>query len=123
MPYDEPTAERVRQVLSRRRGVAEKRMMGALVFMVAGRMCCGVTGRALMVRVGRDAYARTVAQPHVRPMEIGGRRPAGFVLVDPPAIKAPAALAKWVQRGLDFAATLPAKRTANKSAARGRLPR
>jgi hypothetical protein len=47
--------------------------------MVSGSMCGGVTGSTLMVRVGREAYQRTLAEPHVRPMEIGGgRRPSGF---------------------------------------------
>jgi TfoX/Sxy family transcriptional regulator of competence genes len=112
MAYDEKTADRVRRILAGRRGVAEKRMMGALCFMVNGSMCCGVAGQALMVRVGREAHRRMVALPHVRPMEIGGRRPAGFVLVDPPAIRTHAALAKWIRRGVDFAATLPEKRPA-----------
>ena len=52
--------------------------------MVNGNMCCGVSGAALLVRVGRDDYPRLLAQPFVRPLEFGGRRPAGFVLVDPP---------------------------------------
>jgi hypothetical protein len=80
--YDENTAERVRRVLSGRRDVVEKKMMGGICFMVGGSMCCGVTGSALMVRVGRGAYQRMFTQPHVRPMEFAGRRPTGFVLVD-----------------------------------------
>ena len=62
--------------------------------MVSGSMCRGVTGSALMVRVGREAYQRTLAEPHVRPMEIGGgRRPSGFVLVDRKGYGTDAALA------------------------------
>jgi hypothetical protein len=48
--------------------------------------------------------------PHVRPMEIGDRRATGFVLVDPPAYRTGSALAKWIRRGIDFAATLPGKK-------------
>jgi len=112
MAYDEKAADRVRRVLSRRRSLVEKRMMGAICFMVDGNMCCGVTGDALLVRVGRDAYQRMLARPHVRPMTFAGRRPTGFVLVDPAGYRSAAALAAWVKRGLDFVATLPAKKKA-----------
>jgi TfoX-like protein len=109
MGYDLKTVERVRRVLTSRNDVAEKRMVGGLSFVVGGSMCCGVTGCALMVRVGAEARERVLAQRHVRPMEFAGRPLAGFVLIDPEGFETDAALAAWVQRGLDFAATLPAK--------------
>ena len=109
MSYDLKTAERVRQILSSRRDVAERRMVGGLSFAVGGMMCCGVTGNALMVRVGAEARERTLAQPHVRPMEFAGRPLAGFVVIDPEGYRTDAALAAWVQRGLDFVAALSAK--------------
>jgi len=120
MAYDEKVAERVRQVLSRRPHVGEKKMMGALVFMVNGSMCCGVTGGALMVRVGPEAYERTLAQSHVRSMEIGGRRTRGFVHIDPEGYRTDDALARWIRQGVDVAATIPAKKPA---AGRPRAPR
>ncbi len=83
-------------------------MVGGLSFAVGGSMCCGVTGNALMVRVGAEARDRMLARPHVRPMEFAGRALAGFVLIDPEGFRTDAALLAWVQRGLDFAATLPA---------------
>ena len=110
MAYDEKTAERVRRALSGRRDVVERKMMGGLCFMVSGRMCCGVTGSALMVRVGREAYQRMLTEPHVRPLEFAGRRPTGFVLVDPEGYRTGPALATWIQRGIDFAATLGNRR-------------
>jgi hypothetical protein len=88
MGYDQATAERVRQILAGRGGVIEKRMVGGLSFMVNGSMCCGVTGTALLVRVGRDGRDHALAQPHVRAMELGGRSLAGFVLIDPKASRA-----------------------------------
>jgi TfoX/Sxy family transcriptional regulator of competence genes len=111
MAYDENLAARVRRLLSTRQDVAEKRMVGGLSFLVDGGMACGVTGDALMVRVGSAALERALAEPHVQPMEFAGRRLAGFVCVDPQAFPTDAALAAWVQRGLDFASTLPAKRS------------
>jgi len=110
--YDVATAERVRRALSGRLNVVEKRMVGGLSFSVNGNMCCGVTGDALMVRVGRDARERVLAEPNVRPMAFAGRPLAGFVLVDPAGFPTDAALASWIQRGIDFASSLPAEGSA-----------
>ena len=114
MGYDEGVAERVRRVLSGQKNVGEKRMVGGLSFMVNGSMCCGVTGNALMVRVGPEGLAGALARPHVRPMVFAGRPLAGFVCVDPGGYRTDAALAAWVQRGIDFVATLPAKSPATR---------
>jgi TfoX/Sxy family transcriptional regulator of competence genes len=109
--YDEKTAERVRRILARRRDVVEKRMVGGLSFMVSGNMCCGVSGTALMVRVGPEARERFLAQPHVRPMKLGARTLDGFICVDPAGFRTETALRNWIQRSIDFVSTLPAKET------------
>jgi TfoX/Sxy family transcriptional regulator of competence genes len=118
MGYDEQTADRVRRFLSGRGDVVEKKMVGGLSFMVNGSLCCGVTSTALMVRVGPEAYERTLAEPHVRRMEFAGRPLAGYVCVEPDGYPTETALSTWVQRGIDFVSTLPAK----DRAARGRRP-
>jgi hypothetical protein len=110
MAYDEDLAARVRNALSEVGDLREQKMMGALCFMVGDHMCCGVTGDALMVRVGHDDYEVALTKDHARPMEMtGGRRPRGFVLVDPPGIETDQALARWIGRGRNFVSTLPAK--------------
>ncbi len=45
-------------------------------------------------------------------MEFAGRRPTGFVLVDPGGYRTETALTTWVQRGIDFVSTLPVKKPA-----------
>jgi len=109
--YDPEAAGRVRRLLSGRDDVAEKKMVGGLSFLVNGNMCCGVTGPALMVRVGADGREQALGEPHVRPMEFAGRAMSGFVCVDPAGFAADEELARWVRRGLDFVSGLPAKRT------------
>jgi hypothetical protein len=126
MAYDERTAERVRKVLSGRRDVAGKKLMGGLCFMVKGRMCCSVTGRgSMLVRVGADELV--FDEPHVQRMKMGARTMSGFARVEPAGYASDAALQTWVRRGLDAAATLPAKasrKTASrKSSARKTPPR
>jgi TfoX/Sxy family transcriptional regulator of competence genes len=119
MPCDDQAAERVRSILRGQRDLAEKnvvekKMMGGLIFMVRGNMCCGVSASALMVRVGHEAYERTLAQPHVRPLEFAGRRPKGFVLVDPEGYRTSAALKTRIKQSLEFVLALPAKKSAVK---------
>jgi len=110
MIYDEAVAARVRRTLSRRRDVVEKRMVGGLSFIVRGSMCCGVTGDKLMVRVGPEARSHMLAKPHTEPMKFAGRSLAGFICVAPAGYRTDRALRIWVQRGIDFVATLPRKR-------------
>jgi TfoX/Sxy family transcriptional regulator of competence genes len=117
MAYDENTAMRVRKLFSGRADVAEKKMMGGLCFMVDGHMCCSVSGRGgLLVRVGADAYQSMLGEPHVVPMGMGGRTMTGFVRVGPDGYRTEAGLKKWVKRGVDFVATMPAHVPARKTA-------
>ncbi len=103
MPWSPETAERVRRLLAVRDDVVEKRMVGGgLSFLVAGRMCCGVSGDALMVRVGADAAPAALAEPHVTTMTLGGKPLDGYLLVAPEGHADDAALAAWVSRGLAF---------------------
>ena len=109
MGYEEETAERVRRAISREHHLAEIKMFGGLCFMVNGNMCCGISDKALMIRVGAASREQALAQPHTRPMTMRGKSLGAFVLVDPEGYRTEAALAKWVQRGVNFVSTLPGK--------------
>jgi TfoX/Sxy family transcriptional regulator of competence genes len=123
MAYDEEIAERVRKLLSGRRDVVTKKMMGGLCFMVGGSMCCVVSGKGgLLVRVGADAFPHALAEPHVEPMEMGGRVMTGFVRVAPEGIRTDATLKTWVERGLAFVTAMP-KDAAKKAAAKKSAPK
>jgi hypothetical protein len=108
MAYDEGTAERVRKALAGRRDVAAKKMMGGLVFMVKGSMCCSVSGRGgLLVRVGADEGV--FGEPHVQRVKMGARTMSGFARVNPEGYATDAALKAWIKRGLDAVASLPGR--------------
>jgi TfoX/Sxy family transcriptional regulator of competence genes len=109
LSFDPEAASRVRRLLSGREDVTEKKMVGGLSFMVRGNMCCGVTGAALMIRVGADGRKQALREPHVQPMIFAGRVLSGFVCIEPTGYAADDALAGWVQRSLDFVAGLPVK--------------
>lgn len=119
MAYDEETAARVRKLLAGQRYVAEKKMMGGLCFMVDNTMCCTVSGRGgMLIRVGPEAHARMLEQPHTTPMEMRGRIMTGFVRVAPEGYRTDADLKKWVNRGLDFVAAVPKETRSKKPAPR-----
>jgi TfoX/Sxy family transcriptional regulator of competence genes len=107
--YDEKLAERIREVLKRRRGVSEKKMFGGLAFMVKGHMVCGVIGDDLMVRVGPEAYEAALKKAGARPMDFTGRPMKGMVYVGPRGHKRAPSLKTWVEQGLSYARSLPPK--------------
>jgi TfoX/Sxy family transcriptional regulator of competence genes len=89
--------------------VVEKKMVGDLSFLVNGNVCCGITGMALMVRVGAESREHAQREPHVRPVLFADRALSGFICIDPEGCVADDALTSWVQRGLDFVSGLTAK--------------
>ena len=109
MAYDEELAERIRRALAGRQGVSEKKMFGGIAFMLRGNMFCGIVRDDLMVRVGLERHEEALAQPHARPMDFTGRPMRGMVYVGPEGCRTDEALKRWVEQGLNFAATLPAK--------------
>lgn len=109
MAYDDTLAARVRDILSGREGVAEKKMFGGLTFMVGGHMCCGIAGKELMLRLGEPGAAGALGDANVRPMDFTGRPLKGMVFVTPDGCADDRALKRWVSKALDFVSTLPPK--------------
>jgi len=110
MAYDEKLADRVREILRRRRGVEEKKMFGGLAFLVNGHMACGIIDEDLMVRVGPEAYEASLKKPGARPMDFTGRPMKGMVYVAASALRRTSSLEAWVKKGLKHARSLPPKR-------------
>jgi TfoX/Sxy family transcriptional regulator of competence genes len=110
--FDEALADRVRDVLAARPELSERRMFGGIAFMLAGNMCCGVIDENLLVRLGDDAPA-ALSEPHTRPMDFTGKPMRTTIYVEPEGTAADADLAKWVEAGADFAASLPPKQPKN----------
>jgi TfoX/Sxy family transcriptional regulator of competence genes len=110
MAYDEQFAHRIREVLAEEDGVTEKAMFGGLAFLVGGNMAVGITNTAeLMVRVGPDATDDALSRPHTRLFDMTGRPMKGWILVAREGVKTKRQLIPWVERGVRFARTLPAK--------------
>jgi TfoX/Sxy family transcriptional regulator of competence genes len=111
---DELMLERIRKALAPR-AFTEQKMFGGVCFMTDGNMLAGISNRGLLVRVGKDAHAAAVAQPHARPMEMRGRPMEGYVFVDPAGTASEKELEAWLKRALKFVETLPPK-TSGKTA-------
>ena len=109
MAYDEGLAERVRDLLALHGDVSERKMFGGIVWMVSGNMACGVLGDELIVRLGPEEGERALAEPHTREFDFTGRPMKNVVCVAPEGIADAKDLAGWVEAGMGFAGSLPAK--------------
>lgn len=109
MAYDEILAARVRKVLGELPGIEEKKMFGGVGYLLIGNMACGVNKDDLIVRVGPEKYADYLGYPGVRPFDFTGKPMKGWLIVTSLGVKNDEDLVAWVQRGIDFALTLPPK--------------
>lgn len=110
MSFDPGLAQRVRDLLSRRPDITERRMFGGLAFMVDGKMFVGIRDNTLMARVGAERHQDALAQPHARQMDFTGRPLAGYVYVDSPGLVEDRELQAWVTWCVDHVSRLPPKR-------------
>lgn len=101
--------ERIREVILERDGVTEKKMFGGIAWMIEGNMAVATFGEGLLVRVAKDEYEATLAEPNVGPMEMSGRLMRGFVVVDPVGIEDDEDLIEWIEAGAAYASSLPPK--------------
>lgn len=119
MGYDEGLAHRIRERIEEDRRIAEKKMFGGLAFLVEGAMAFGIIGDELMVRVGPDRHADSLARPHARPMDFTGRPMRGFVQIEPAGFEDDAELQRWLELGIDYAASQAGRTVRARKAERG----
>jgi TfoX/Sxy family transcriptional regulator of competence genes len=115
MAFDEILAARVREALTGRGRLTERKMFGGVCFMLEGHMCCGLSGPELMVRVGPEGYATAMARPHARAMDFTGRPLTGFVYVAAEGLRTSRMLDWWIERASAFVLSLPAHRPRKKT--------
>jgi TfoX/Sxy family transcriptional regulator of competence genes len=110
MAYDEELAARIREATAGE-PVHEKKMFGGLAFLLGGNMAVAASGQGgLMVRVEPSQTAALLEEPGAAPFEMGGRGAmAGWLRISADAVSDEDDLARWVQRGLSYAGSLPAK--------------
>lgn len=111
MPYDKELAVRVESCFRKldKSNFKIKPMFGGIGYLVNGNMACGVHQENLIVRIGIDAYQAALEQPFISPFDLTGRPMRGWVYVLPDAITTERDLFIWINKGIDFAETLPKK--------------
>lgn len=110
MAYDEELAERIRHAVDGEAGITEKRMFGGLAFLVGGNMAVAASGQGgLMVRIDPAEAESLTRHAHVSRMEMRGRAMDGWLRVAGVAVESPEELQRWVDTGVSYARSLPAK--------------
>ena len=93
---------------------AKKRLMFGTAAWFADsnkQMFAGIWGDRVNVRVGKDTVRELVDTGRVDPFEpMPGRPMKEYVLLTAASVSDDAGLQSWVERGLEFAESLPAKR-------------
>src|SRR3954451_15742816 len=111
MAYDEALAERIRELVAGEHELTEKQMFGGLAFLVGGNMAVAASGNGgLMVRVDPAESDALLAGSQAQPVVMRGREMKGWLRVESDDVATAAALSSWVERGIAFASSLPAKR-------------
>lgn len=106
--YSEFLADRVRQRLSSKRNVKEKKMMGGILFMVNGKMCIGVDADRkigqdrLMVRVGKADHDQLLERKGCREMDFTGKPMKGFLFIYPDGFDQEKDLDFWISKALAY---------------------
>jgi len=109
MAFDESLAARIRDALSRKRGVEEKKMFGCVCFLLNRHALAGVWKDRLIARLGPDEGEAAMREPHVRPFDITGRPMRNWVAVEPEGVEDDEQLGEWIERATKFVRTLPKK--------------
>jgi hypothetical protein len=111
VPYDEKLADRIRELIGSEPGLTEQKMFGGLAFLIGGNMAIAASGQGgVLVHVDPDESDKLVAKTNARLMEMRGRSMRGWLRVDPEDLGTKRQLAKWVELGVAYAKSLPAKR-------------
>lgn len=110
MAYDGELVDRIRNLLTGNLDVTDKRMFGGVAFLTGGHLAVAASSRGgLMARVDPEDSEKLLLRDGVSRMVMGGREMNGWLRVEEGHL-GDEELAEWVDRGLDFARSLPSKR-------------
>src|SRR3954469_6486556 len=109
MAFDETLATRIRDALTRKRGIEEKKMFGCICFFLDGNALAGVWKDRLIARLGPDEGEAALRAPHARAFDITGRPMRNWVAVGPKGVEDDDQLRAWIERATKFVRTLPKK--------------
>lgn len=109
MAFDAELADRIRDLVQGEPGLSEKRMFGGLAFLVRGNMAVAASSQGgLLLRIDPTDAESLTSRPHARRFEMRGREMDGWLRVESEALGGDE-LSSWVDVGLAYARSLPAK--------------
>jgi TfoX/Sxy family transcriptional regulator of competence genes len=106
MAFEEKLASRVRAATKLMGQLAEKKMFGGLCFLHEGKMCCGILGEDLVIRVDPSVANELLKRKGFRPMDFTGRPMRGYLYVAPTAIQSDVELFGYLGHAIDFVRSL-----------------
>ncbi|MEH6375300.1 TfoX/Sxy family protein [Streptomyces sp. KLMMK] len=107
MTYNEALAERIKKRLEPE-GVVAKKMFNGLTFLLHGNALANLYDEGLMVRVGKEGTAETLARPGAAPLVIRGKEQKGWVVPAEETLDDDV-LDDWLTWAMDVTAELPPK--------------
>ncbi len=110
MAYDESLADRIRELLSGRRGLTERKMFGGLAFLAVGNMAIAASAEGgVLVRVDPTQSERIVETTAAELAVMRDRPMSGWLRVAPEHLATEQQLETWVNLGWTYATSLPPK--------------
>lgn len=109
MAFDETLAARIREALTRKRNIEEKKMFGCICFFLNGNALAGAWKDRLIARLGPDEGEVALLEPHVRAFDITRRPMKNWVAVEPEGVEDDEQLRDWIERAVKFVGKLPRK--------------
>jgi TfoX/Sxy family transcriptional regulator of competence genes len=108
--YDEELANRIRELVGTEQGLTEKRMFGGLAFLINGNMSVSASSQGgLLLRVNPEEIEALLREEHAQPFVMRERAMKGWLRVEPEGLRTKGQLERWVNRGVAYARSLPAK--------------
>ena len=107
MAYDEALAQRIRDLAADTPRLTERKMFGGLAFLVGGNMAIAASGQGgILVRVDPEESSALVANTPAEVMVMRARPMEGWLRIAAEHVQTTQSLARWVQRGTAYAASL-----------------
>jgi TfoX/Sxy family transcriptional regulator of competence genes len=111
MTYDERLADRILQQLEGDPRLRQKKMFGGLAFLIDGKMAIAASAQGgVLVRVDPAESDRLLDTTRAELAVMRGRPMPGWLRVAPEHLVTKRQLTQWVQRGVNYAGSLPAKK-------------
>ena len=110
MAHDKEIEKEINLLCGGVNGLVPKRMLGGICYLYRGNMAFGIYKDNLIIRLGSNHDAAAyIASGEALPFDITGRAMKGWVMVPKSKLTKTGDYKQWLDRGLEFAKSLPKK--------------